>query len=357
MAKKNKVSKREYKKLASKGRGGDTELAHVNPAEKAILKSLGGSGTINPKTGLREYVAPLLAAIPMVAGAGGGAAAAGGGAAIAGGGAVAGGGLAAGAAGGASAATGGGMMAKMGGMAQKQGMSKLAQGGGKKEEGGGKKKGGGMMKSMMKMAQDPSGTVDGITSMGKAKPTMSPADNKAMLENVDKMNRGTGFYTGNEATNRGAKIRSKKLGVDKFMTGLAKASAISTAVSNTASGMGIMGKGMGKKSAGGAGGLNSLATAGKSSKASGGSKPADIQTVPDVTTPQTTPGIPEAGPVAPTATKTQPLTDPTSYMKKANTLKMGADVAPPVEIFPPTPMAKKGLNLKAKRAYKKTKKK
>ena len=37
------------------GRNGDTELAHINPIEAQILKSLGGSGTINPATGLREY--------------------------------------------------------------------------------------------------------------------------------------------------------------------------------------------------------------------------------------------------------------------------------------------------------------
>jgi hypothetical protein len=37
------------------GRNGDTELAHINPIEPHILKSLGGSGTINPATGLREY--------------------------------------------------------------------------------------------------------------------------------------------------------------------------------------------------------------------------------------------------------------------------------------------------------------
>lgn len=43
------------KQVKHKGRNGDTELAHVNPVESKILKSLGGSGTINPKTGLREY--------------------------------------------------------------------------------------------------------------------------------------------------------------------------------------------------------------------------------------------------------------------------------------------------------------
>jgi len=37
------------------GKRGDTELAHVNPREKAILKAMGGVGTRNPKTGLRQY--------------------------------------------------------------------------------------------------------------------------------------------------------------------------------------------------------------------------------------------------------------------------------------------------------------
>ena len=41
--------------LASLGRNGDSELAHINKDEQALLKSLGGSGTINPKTGLSEY--------------------------------------------------------------------------------------------------------------------------------------------------------------------------------------------------------------------------------------------------------------------------------------------------------------
>jgi len=41
--------------LASKGRYGDTMLAHINPQEAAVLKAMGGSGTINPRTGLREY--------------------------------------------------------------------------------------------------------------------------------------------------------------------------------------------------------------------------------------------------------------------------------------------------------------
>ena len=41
--------------LQSKGRNGDTILAHINPQEAGILKALGGSGTINPATGLPEY--------------------------------------------------------------------------------------------------------------------------------------------------------------------------------------------------------------------------------------------------------------------------------------------------------------
>jgi len=45
----------QYKNLASKGRYGDTMLAHINPEEAALLKSMGGAGTINPQTGLREF--------------------------------------------------------------------------------------------------------------------------------------------------------------------------------------------------------------------------------------------------------------------------------------------------------------
>ena len=50
-----KLSPKELNRLARLGRNGDTELAHVNPQEKAMLKAMGGSGTINPYTGLREY--------------------------------------------------------------------------------------------------------------------------------------------------------------------------------------------------------------------------------------------------------------------------------------------------------------
>jgi len=41
--------------MRSYGRNGDTMLAHINPQEAGILKALGGSGTINPVTGLPEY--------------------------------------------------------------------------------------------------------------------------------------------------------------------------------------------------------------------------------------------------------------------------------------------------------------
>lgn len=37
------------------GRGGDTMLAHINPREAAMLKNMGASGSINPRTGLREF--------------------------------------------------------------------------------------------------------------------------------------------------------------------------------------------------------------------------------------------------------------------------------------------------------------
>ncbi|MCK9601031.1 MAG: hypothetical protein M0R06_18460, partial [Sphaerochaeta sp.] len=37
------------------GRYGDTMVAHINPREAAILQALGGKGSVNPRTGLREY--------------------------------------------------------------------------------------------------------------------------------------------------------------------------------------------------------------------------------------------------------------------------------------------------------------
>lgn len=43
--------------LSSFGRNGDTMVAHINEDEAALLKSMGGSGTINPVTGLPEFYA------------------------------------------------------------------------------------------------------------------------------------------------------------------------------------------------------------------------------------------------------------------------------------------------------------
>ena len=41
--------------LANMGRNGDTMLAHITPGEAALLRRRGGSGTINPATGLPEF--------------------------------------------------------------------------------------------------------------------------------------------------------------------------------------------------------------------------------------------------------------------------------------------------------------
>jgi hypothetical protein len=41
--------------IASMGRNGDTMLAHITPYEARMLRRRGGSGTINPATGLPEY--------------------------------------------------------------------------------------------------------------------------------------------------------------------------------------------------------------------------------------------------------------------------------------------------------------
>jgi len=41
--------------MAQQGRYGDTMLAHISPREARILRQMGGSGTINPNTGLPEF--------------------------------------------------------------------------------------------------------------------------------------------------------------------------------------------------------------------------------------------------------------------------------------------------------------
>jgi len=43
------------RKAQGMGRNGDTLLAHINPREAAMLKKMGGSGTINPRTGLLQF--------------------------------------------------------------------------------------------------------------------------------------------------------------------------------------------------------------------------------------------------------------------------------------------------------------
>ena len=44
-----------YQSISGMGRDGDTELAHINEWEANLLKQYGGSGTINPYTGLKEF--------------------------------------------------------------------------------------------------------------------------------------------------------------------------------------------------------------------------------------------------------------------------------------------------------------
>lgn len=41
--------------IARMGRNGDTQLAHITPFEARILQAYGGSGTVNPYTGQREF--------------------------------------------------------------------------------------------------------------------------------------------------------------------------------------------------------------------------------------------------------------------------------------------------------------
>ena len=42
-------------RIARMGRNGDTQLAHITPFEGRILQAYGGSGTVNPYTGQREF--------------------------------------------------------------------------------------------------------------------------------------------------------------------------------------------------------------------------------------------------------------------------------------------------------------
>ena len=72
-----KFTPKELKKIAKAGRHGDTMLAHVTPEESALLQALGGSGTINPYTGLPEHWGPFKALKRLVSTIAGGASAAG----------------------------------------------------------------------------------------------------------------------------------------------------------------------------------------------------------------------------------------------------------------------------------------
>lgn len=53
------------RELPKHGRYGDSIVAHINPQEAALLKALGGSGTINPTTGLPEFWGGLGALNPL----------------------------------------------------------------------------------------------------------------------------------------------------------------------------------------------------------------------------------------------------------------------------------------------------
>ncbi len=55
MPEKISLFKELYNELAGYGIEGDTELAHVNTFEASLLKSLGGSGTLNDITSFKEY--------------------------------------------------------------------------------------------------------------------------------------------------------------------------------------------------------------------------------------------------------------------------------------------------------------
>ena len=52
--------------LSAAGRNGDTQVAHINQAEAAALKRMGGSGTRNPQTGLLEFFSADAGAVGSV---------------------------------------------------------------------------------------------------------------------------------------------------------------------------------------------------------------------------------------------------------------------------------------------------
>ena len=72
MANKIKLPKNYMRRLASKGRFGDTELVHVNKAEEKILADITGRNKLerNPNTGLKEAPFPWLVAGAVAKGLG-----------------------------------------------------------------------------------------------------------------------------------------------------------------------------------------------------------------------------------------------------------------------------------------------
>jgi len=56
------IAQNHLSRVAAQGRYGDTELVHVNEQEKDLLEYLGGSGSVNPNTGLTEYYTNLISA-------------------------------------------------------------------------------------------------------------------------------------------------------------------------------------------------------------------------------------------------------------------------------------------------------
>jgi hypothetical protein len=57
---------RAAKHLESQGRGGDTMLAHINPREAEVLRRMGGTGTVNPNTGLHEFKGGIFKSIGKI---------------------------------------------------------------------------------------------------------------------------------------------------------------------------------------------------------------------------------------------------------------------------------------------------
>ena len=55
-----------YEELSGKGICGDTELAHVNKHEMAVLRSMGGAGTINENTKCVQFFGSPPPAPPRV---------------------------------------------------------------------------------------------------------------------------------------------------------------------------------------------------------------------------------------------------------------------------------------------------